>query len=116
MNQLENCQARYRSNTWMSLTCTDGLDEFEPPKFDCIFLFISIIISLLQHNIFGRTTATHLLFWADRHYQLLHPLLETRLSKIGSIQMTPVGELIMYHGQSFTKESETVASDFSNAD
>ena len=62
------------------------------------------------------TTATHLLFWANRHYQLLHPLVETRLRKIGSIQMTPVDELIMYHAQSFTKESETVASDFSDAD
>ena len=36
MNQLENCQARYRSNTWMGRTRTDGPDEFEPTKFDCI--------------------------------------------------------------------------------
>ena len=35
MNQLENCQARYRSNTWMGRTHTDGLSEFEPLKFDC---------------------------------------------------------------------------------
>ena len=35
MNQLENCQARYRSNTWMGRTRTDGPDEFEPTKFDC---------------------------------------------------------------------------------
>ena len=35
MNQLENCQARYRSNTWMGRTLTDGPDEFEPSKFDC---------------------------------------------------------------------------------
>ena len=35
MNQLENCQARYRSNTWMGRTRTDGPDEFEPSKFDC---------------------------------------------------------------------------------
>ena len=36
MNQLEICQARYRSNTWMGRTRTDGPDEFEPSKFDCI--------------------------------------------------------------------------------
>ena len=35
-NQLENCHARYRSNTWMGRTRTDGPDEFEPSKFDCI--------------------------------------------------------------------------------
>ena len=35
MNQLENCQARYRSNTWMGRTRTDGPYEFEPTKFDC---------------------------------------------------------------------------------
>ena len=40
MNQLENCQARYRSNTWMSRTPTDGPDEFEPSKFDCSFIAI----------------------------------------------------------------------------
>ena len=37
MNQLENCQARYPSNTWMGRTGTDGPDEFEPTKFDCIY-------------------------------------------------------------------------------
>ena len=36
MNQLENCQARYRSNTWMGRTRTDSPYEFEPTKFDCI--------------------------------------------------------------------------------
>ena len=36
MNQLENWQARYRSNTWISRTHTDGSDEIEPSKFDCI--------------------------------------------------------------------------------
>ena len=35
MNRLENCQARYRSNTWMGRTRTDGPNEFEPSKFDC---------------------------------------------------------------------------------
>ena len=33
---LKNRQARYRSNTWMGRTRTDGPDEFEPSKFDCI--------------------------------------------------------------------------------
>ena len=37
INQLENCQARYRSNTWMGRTRTDGPDEFEPSKFDCYY-------------------------------------------------------------------------------
>ena len=32
---LKNRQARYRSNTWMGQTRTDGPDEFEPSKFDC---------------------------------------------------------------------------------
>ena len=36
MNQLENCQARYRSYTWMGRTRNDGPDEFEPSKIDCI--------------------------------------------------------------------------------
>ena len=40
MNQLENCQARYRSNTWMGRTRTDGPDEFEPSKFDCITKYL----------------------------------------------------------------------------
>ena len=30
MHQLENCQTRYRSNTWVGQTRTDGPDEFEP--------------------------------------------------------------------------------------
>ena len=34
MNQLENRQARYRLNTWMGRTRTDGPNEFEPSKFD----------------------------------------------------------------------------------
>ena len=33
--KLENCQSRYRSNTWMGRTRTGGPDEFEPSKFDC---------------------------------------------------------------------------------
>ena len=32
MDQLENCQAGYRSNTWMGRTRTDGPNEFEPSK------------------------------------------------------------------------------------
>ena len=39
MNQLENCQARYRSNTWMGRTRTDSPNEFEPSKFDCIYIY-----------------------------------------------------------------------------
>ena len=39
MNQLEICQARYRSNTWMGRTRIDGPDEFEPSKFDCNICF-----------------------------------------------------------------------------
>ena len=36
MNQLENCQDRFCSNTWMGRTRTDGPNKFEPSKFDCI--------------------------------------------------------------------------------
>ena len=32
---LKNRQARYRSNTWMGRTRTNGPDEFEPSNFDC---------------------------------------------------------------------------------
>ena len=42
MNQLENCQARYRSNTWMGRTRTDSPDEFEPTKFDCSLAELSM--------------------------------------------------------------------------
>ena len=38
MNQLENCQARYRSNTWIGRTRTDGIYEFEPSKFDFMYM------------------------------------------------------------------------------
>ena len=44
MNQLKNCQARYRSNTWMGRTRTDGPDEFEPPKFDCTSNFLNFLV------------------------------------------------------------------------
>ena len=50
MNQLENCQARYRSNTWMGRTHTDGPDEFEPLKFDCIILRIRILTFKTPNN------------------------------------------------------------------
>ena len=36
MNYLENCQCRYHSNQSMGRTRTDGFDEFESLKFDCI--------------------------------------------------------------------------------
>ena len=39
-NQLENWQARYRSNTWIGRTRTGGPDEFEPSKFDCMYKVI----------------------------------------------------------------------------
>ena len=38
-NQLENCQARYRLNTWMGRTRTDGPDEFEPSEVRLYILF-----------------------------------------------------------------------------
>ena len=41
MNQLENSQARYPSNTWMSRTRTDGPDKFEPSKFDCSYMYFN---------------------------------------------------------------------------
>ena len=54
MDQLENCQARYRSNTWMGRTRIDGPDEFEPSKFDCIFfhLFYVETYSTVQKLLF----------------------------------------------------------------
>ena len=36
MNYLEKCQASNRSKTWMCRTRTDGPNEVEPLKFDCI--------------------------------------------------------------------------------
>ena len=57
MNQLENCQARYRSNTWMGRTLTDGPDEFELSKFDCIFFNekISFSLKLFSGNFYGQS-------------------------------------------------------------
>ena len=46
MNQLKNCQARYCSNTGMGRTRTDGPDEFEPSKFDCIYLFFKASLTI----------------------------------------------------------------------
>ena len=43
-------------------------------------------------------------------------LVETRLNEIRSSQMTQLDDSIMYHSQSFTKEPETIAFNFSNAD
>ena len=65
MNQLENCQARYRSNTWMGWTRTDGPDEFEPSKFDCMNMFarfdenpaMSLQVIKKQNVTDGRTDA-----------------------------------------------------------
>ena len=50
MNQLENCQARYRSNTWNGRTRTDGPDEFEPSKFDCICIIYDKYISNTEYD------------------------------------------------------------------
>ena len=53
MNQLENCQARHRSNTWMGRTRTDGPDEFEPTKFDCTYIMenrYTLIRQFLRQN------------------------------------------------------------------
>ena len=47
MNQLENCQARYRSNTWMGRTRTDGPDEFEPTKLAVYFRHSSAADSVI---------------------------------------------------------------------
>ena len=51
MNQLENCQARYRSNTWMGRTRTDGPDEFEPTKFDCSLLKMTLLKHFIRFPI-----------------------------------------------------------------
>ena len=56
MNQLENCQARYRSNTWMGRTHTNGPDEFEPTKFDCIMnIFINTVKTLYSDILYNST-------------------------------------------------------------
>ena len=54
MNQLENRQARYRWNTWMGRTRTDGPDEFQPSKFDCIFYqnFMKLGHIVKYHGVF----------------------------------------------------------------
>ena len=57
-----------------------------------------------------------LLLWANRHGQLLNPLVEARLNEIWSSQMTEVDDSIMYHEQSFNMEPETNTSDFSYGD
>ena len=44
MNHLENRQASYRSNTWMGRTRTEGPDEFEPSKFDCMSIDLTNIL------------------------------------------------------------------------
>ena len=72
--------------------------------------------AVMMCSLSGVHSEVALLLWANRHNQLLHPLVETRLSEIRSIQMTPVDKSIMYHAESFNKESETVASDFLDAD
>ena len=53
MNQLENCQARYRSNTWMGRTRTDGPDEFEPTKFDCNCIFAAVRVFVFLSDVYN---------------------------------------------------------------
>ena len=60
MNQLEICQARYRSNTWMGRTRTDSPDEFEPSKFDCI----SVVLLMTNHE---TPYNLKILCWASTH-------------------------------------------------
>ena len=47
MNQPQNCEASYRSNTWMGRTRTDGPNEFEPSKFDCI-VFLAMNLTIIS--------------------------------------------------------------------
>ena len=64
--------------------------------------------TVMMRGLSGVHSEGALLLWANRHNQLLHPLVETRLSEIRSTQMTSVDESIMYHVKSFTKEPETL--------
>ena len=63
MNQLENRQARYRSNTWMGRTRTDGPDEFEQSKFNCTLLILIIecdtLSALFWRNVLLWTAIVH---------------------------------------------------------
>ena len=73
-------------------------------------------VAVTMRGLSGIHSKVALLPWANRTSHLLHSLVETRLNEIRPSQMTQVDYLIMYHAQSFTKEPETVASNFSNAD
>ena len=64
--------------------------------------------AVMMRGLSGVHSEVALLLWANRHDQLLNPLVETRLSEIRSTQMTLVDESIMYHVKSFTKEPETL--------
>ena len=64
--------------------------------------------AVMMRGLSGVHSEVALLLWANRHDQLLHPLVETRLSEIRSTQMTPVDETIMYHVKSVTKGPETL--------
>ena len=73
--------------------------------------------AVIMHGLWGVHSEVALLLWANRHGQLLHPLVEARLNEIRSSQMTEVDDSIMYHAQSFTEEPEKEnTSDFSDAD
>ena len=76
MNQLENCQARYRSNTWMGRSRTEGPDEFEPTKFDCIAivslgLTYQVRIKTLALTVFKKST-----FQTNSHLNALESKLD----------------------------------------
>ena len=64
--------------------------------------------AVMMRGLSGVHSEVALLLWASRHDQLLHPLVQTRLSEIRSTQMTSVDESIMYHVKSFTKEPVTL--------
>ena len=72
--------------------------------------------AVMMQSLSGFHSKVALLLWANRHDHLLHPLVETRLNDIWSSQMTQVDNSMMYHAQSLTKEPETVASKFTDAD
>ena len=81
MNQIKNYQTRYSSNTWMGQTRTNGPDEFEPSKFDCIldvtlhagdllYILRGIIhqVMLIEPNIRCNIPCRRSALYAERYY------------------------------------------------
>ena len=106
MNQLENWQARYRSNTWMSRTRTDGPDEFEPSKFDCISLLLKAISSSMismvsldlqcaSHLRYLSTSPTHLryLYTSPGIYLLPKAILPSMILMLSLILQCVISEI-----------------------